>query len=122
MAGWQDAPERFLRSSVTCSRIYPCGVNTETPRAGDLLVRTGGVVFLLGAVATLVTVAPLFLGTEPFPAPAYFVCMLMGVGFALAAAGVLRSAAAQRRAAREPGFRPEPSIAGPARKTSRSGD
>lgn len=75
-------------------------MNTETPRAGDALVRTGGVVFLVGAVATLVTVAPLFLGTEPFPAPAYFVCMLMGVGFALAGAGVLRSAAAQRRAAR----------------------
>jgi hypothetical protein len=75
-------------------------VNTETPRAGDGLVRAGGVVFLIGAVATLVTVAPLFLGTEPFPAPAYFVCMLMGVGFALAAAGVLRSASAQRHAAR----------------------
>ncbi|MFR9673655.1 hypothetical protein [Streptomyces sp. TR06-5] len=75
-------------------------MNTETPRAGDLLVRIGGVVFLVGAVATLVTVAPLFLGTEPFPAPAYVVCMLMGVGFALAAVGVLRSVAAQRRAAR----------------------
>ena len=95
-------PQRLiaLRSSVTCSPIYPFRVNTETPHAGDLLVRTGGVVFLLGAVATLVTVAPLFLGTEPFPAPAYFVCMLMGVGFALAAAGVLRAVAAQRRAAR----------------------
>lgn len=79
--------------------IYPVRVNTETLTAGDLLVRIGGIIFLVGAVATVVTVAPLFLGTEPFPAPAYFVCMLMGVGFALAAAGVLRSAAAQRRAA-----------------------
>ncbi|WP_428814859.1 hypothetical protein [Streptomyces albus] len=75
-------------------------VNAETPSAGDLLVRTGGIVFLVGAVATVVTVAPLFLGTEPFPAPAYFVCMLMGAGFLLAAAGVVRSALAQRRAAR----------------------
>ncbi|MBR7675800.1 hypothetical protein [Streptomyces daliensis] len=75
-------------------------MNAETSRAGDLLVRLGGVVFLLGAVATVVTVAPLFLGTEPFPAPAYFVCMLMGAGFVLAAAGVVRSAAAQRRAAK----------------------
>ncbi|MCF6523069.1 hypothetical protein [Streptomyces sp. JJ36] len=75
-------------------------MNTETPRTGDLLVRIGGVVFAVGALATLITVAPLFLGTEPFPAPAYFVCMLMGVGFALAAAGLLRSAAAERRAAR----------------------
>ena len=57
-------------------------------------------IFLVGAVATLVTVAPLFLGTEPFPAPAYFVCMLMGAGFAVAAAGVVRSAAGQRREAR----------------------
>ncbi|MFG3254552.1 hypothetical protein [Streptomyces sp. NPDC048172] len=74
-------------------------MNAETPSAGDLLVRIGGIVFLVGAVATLVTVAPLFLGTDRFPAPAYFVCMLMGVGFALAAAGLVRSAAAQRRAA-----------------------
>ncbi|MCX5200466.1 hypothetical protein OG897_03170 [Streptomyces sp. NBC_00237] len=68
--------------------------------AGDRLVRVGGVVFFIGAVATLVTVAPLFLGTEPFPSIAYAVCMLMGVGFVVAAAGVLTSIAAQRRAAR----------------------
>ncbi|QPP08202.1 hypothetical protein G4Z16_19390 [Streptomyces bathyalis] len=72
-------------------------MNTETSQPGDLLVRSGGVVFLIGALATLVTVAPLFLGTEPFPAPAYFVCMLMGVGFAMAAAGLVRSALGQRR-------------------------
>lgn len=75
-------------------------MNTETSRAGDLLVRTGGIVFLVGALATLVTVAPLFLGTEPFPAAAYFVCMLMAVGFVTAAAGLVRSAAVQRREAR----------------------
>lgn len=50
----------------------------------------------MGALATVVTVAPLFLGTDPFPAPAYFVCMLMGVGFLLAAAGLVRSARGQR--------------------------
>ncbi|NGO70548.1 hypothetical protein [Streptomyces boncukensis] len=75
-------------------------MNAETPATGDLLVRIGAIVFLVGAVATLATVAPLFLGTARFPAPAYFVCMLMGLGFALAAAGLLRSAAAQRAAAR----------------------
>ena len=91
----------ILRSSVTCSPIYPFRVNTETLRAGDWLVRAGGVVFLVGAAATLVTMAPLFLGTDPFPAPAYFVCMLMGAGFVLAATGVVRSATAQRRQARE---------------------
>jgi hypothetical protein len=70
------------------------------PAAGDGLVRVGVIVFIVGAVATLVTVAPLFLGTEPFPSVAYAVCMLMGVGFLIAAAGVLRSIAAQRRQAK----------------------
>ncbi|OII62905.1 hypothetical protein BJP40_26790 [Streptomyces sp. CC53] len=67
---------------------------------GDGLIRVGAVVFVIGAVATLVTVAPLFLGTEPFPPIAYGVCMLMGVGFGIAGAGVLRSIAAQRRQAK----------------------
>ncbi|MBT2525410.1 hypothetical protein ABZX62_21690 [Streptomyces flavidovirens] len=75
---------------------------TQSPEAGagDRLVRVGAIVFFVGALATLVTVAPLFLGTEPFPPVAYAVCMLMGAGFAIAAAGVLRSIAAQRRQAR----------------------
>ncbi|MGW0731310.1 hypothetical protein [Streptomyces sp. NPDC002851] len=74
---------------------------SDTPSgAGDRLVRLGAIVFFVGAVATLVTVAPLFLGTEPFPSLAYAVCMLMGVGFLIAGAGVLRSIAAQRRQAR----------------------
>ncbi|MDI3408410.1 hypothetical protein [Streptomyces cavernicola] len=74
---------------------------SDTPSgAGDRLVRLGAIVFFVGAVATLVTVAPLFLGTEPFPSVAYAVCMLMGVGFVIAAAGVLRTIAAQRRQAR----------------------
>ncbi|WP_418957719.1 hypothetical protein [Streptomyces tritici] len=72
--------------------------NTAAP--GDGLIRAGAVVFIVGAAATLVTVAPLFLGTEPFPTVAYLVSMLMGVGFALAGAGVLRSIAAQRKQAR----------------------
>lgn len=67
---------------------------------GDGLVRIGAIVFIVGAVATLVTVAPLFLGTEPFPTLAYAVSMLMGVGFLIAGAGVLRSIAAQRRQAK----------------------
>jgi VIT1/CCC1 family predicted Fe2+/Mn2+ transporter len=79
-------------------------VSTEThsrdTRAGDRLVQVGAITFFVGAFATLVTVAPLFLGTDPFPPIAYAVCMLMGVGFVVAAAGVLRSVAAQRRQAR----------------------
>lgn len=51
-------------------------------------------------MATLVTVAPLFLGTDPFPTIAYALSMLMGVGFVIAGAGLLTSIAAQRRQAR----------------------
>ncbi|MCB8907326.1 MULTISPECIES: hypothetical protein [unclassified Streptomyces] len=81
-------------------------MNTSAAQAndsapGDGLVKAGVILFAIGAVATLVTVAPLFLGTDPFPTVAYTVSMLMGVGFAVAAAGVLRSIAAQRRQARE---------------------
>lgn len=72
----------------------------DEARPGDALVRTGGIVFVVGAVATLATMAPLFFDIDPFPSYAWAVCMLMGVGFAISAAGVLRSAAAQRRAAR----------------------
>ncbi|MEV5280977.1 MULTISPECIES: hypothetical protein [unclassified Streptomyces] len=72
----------------------------DAPGPGDRLVRVGAVVFFVGALATLVTVAPLFLHTAPFPSFAYLVCMLMGVGFLIAGAGVLRSIAAQRRQAR----------------------
>lgn len=67
---------------------------------GDGLVRAGAILFIVGAAATLVTVAPLFLGTDPFPTVAYLVSMLMGVGFLVAGIGVLRSIAAQRRRAR----------------------
>jgi hypothetical protein len=68
---------------------------------GDLLVRIGAIVFIIGAVATLATIAPLFIGSHPLPTAAYLVCMLMGVGFLLALAGLLRSALAQRRHTRE---------------------
>ncbi|WP_030208137.1 hypothetical protein [Streptomyces sp. NRRL S-87] len=77
----------------------PLPGHSDEARPGDGLVRAGGIVFIVGAVATLVTMAPLFLGTEPFPTVAYAVCMLMGVGFAISGAGVLRSIAAQRREA-----------------------
>ncbi|MBV9024472.1 MAG: hypothetical protein JO362_11930 [Streptomycetaceae bacterium] len=67
---------------------------------GDLLVRIGAILFVIGAVSTLATVTPLFIGAHPLPSAAYFVCMLMGVGFALALSGLLRSALAQRHQAR----------------------
>lgn len=81
---------------------YPDGVSIPPSGAGDRLVRVGAIVFFIGALATLVTVAPLFLGTDPFPSFAYALCMLMGVGFLIAAAGVVRSAwaASPKRTAR----------------------
>ncbi|MFD5911854.1 hypothetical protein ACIQXA_17360 [Streptomyces massasporeus] len=73
---------------------------TNSAAPGDRLVRAGAVVFFIGALATLVTVAPLFLGTTPFPTYMFGLSMLMAVGFLTAGAGVLRSVAAGRRQAR----------------------
>ncbi|EKX66451.1 hypothetical protein Sipo8835_29195 [Streptomyces ipomoeae] len=67
---------------------------------GDRLIRVGAIVFFAGALATLVTVAPLFLGTTPFPTYMFALSMLMGVGFLIAGAGVLQSIAAGRKRAR----------------------
>ncbi|PCG82420.1 hypothetical protein CIB93_30130 [Streptomyces sp. WZ.A104] len=67
-------------------------MSTTPSGPGDRLVQVGAIVFFVGALATLVTVAPLFLGTDPFPSVAYAVSMLMGVGFLIAGAGVVRSA------------------------------
>ncbi|TPQ16479.1 hypothetical protein [Streptomyces sporangiiformans] len=72
--------------------------NSSEP--GARLVRTGAIVFFVGAMATLVTVAPLLLGKSPFPTYMFGLSMLMGVGFLIAGAGVLRTIAAQRRRAR----------------------
>ncbi|MFI1359246.1 hypothetical protein ACH4TV_37595 [Streptomyces sp. NPDC020898] len=73
---------------------------TNSAAAGDRLIRVGAIVFFVGTVATLVTVAPLLLGTTPFPTYMFGLSMLMGVGFLLAGAGVLQSAAEGRRQAR----------------------
>ncbi|MEV5014083.1 hypothetical protein ACIGW1_15865 [Streptomyces sp. NPDC053780] len=72
--------------------------NSAAP--GDRLIRAGAIVFFVGTVATLVTVAPLLLGTTPFPTYMFGLSMLMGVGFLIAGAGVFRSIAAGRRQAR----------------------
>ncbi|MGW1026070.1 hypothetical protein ACWD4J_20670 [Streptomyces sp. NPDC002577] len=89
---------RDTHSSLGTSPGLPDQANSAG--AGDRLVRVGAIVFFAGAVATLVTVAPLLLGTKPFPTFMFGLSMLMGVGFLIAGAGVLRSIAAQRRQAR----------------------
>ncbi|MGW2821461.1 hypothetical protein ACWC24_10705 [Streptomyces sp. NPDC001443] len=76
---------------------------TDSAEPGDRLIRAGALVFFAGAVATLVTLAPLLLGTKPFPTYMFGLSMLMGVGFLIAGAGVLRSIAAGRRQARAAG-------------------
>ena len=73
---------------------------TNSAAAGDRLIRAGAIVFFVGAVATLVTVAPFLLGTTPFPTYMFGLSMLMAVGFLVAGAGVLQSVAAGRRQAR----------------------
>lgn len=72
--------------------------NSAAP--GDGLIRAGAIVFFVGAVATLVTVAPLLLDTAPFPTYMFGLSMLMGVGFLIAGAGVFQSIAGGRRQAR----------------------
>jgi hypothetical protein len=83
---------------------YPGPVRDETQTnsagPGDRLISAGAIVFFIGVVATVVTVAPLFLGAKPFPTFMYGLSMLMAVGFVLAGAGLLRSIGAGRRAAR----------------------
>ncbi|MFJ6798199.1 hypothetical protein [Streptomyces sp. NPDC091268] len=80
--------------------VTPQPEPADDARPGDALVKAGGIVFIAGALATLATMAPLVLDVDPFPSYAWAVCMLMGVGFALCAAGVVRAAAAGRREAR----------------------
>lgn len=74
----------------------------NSPAAGDWLIRAGAIVFFVGAAATLVTVAPLLLGTKPFPSYMFGLSMLMGLGFLMAGAGMLQSIAEGRRRARAP--------------------
>ncbi|MET9484278.1 hypothetical protein [Streptomyces sp. NPDC006638] len=92
----------------------PASSAADEAGPGDGLVRIGAIVFIVGAVATLATVAPLFFDTRPFPTAAYLVSMLMGVGFLIAGAGVLRSVAAQRRQARSAAAEASPASATPA--------
>ena len=66
------------------------------PGRGDRLVAVGAIVFTVGLLATLVTMVPFFIGSDPFPTAVYLVALLAPVGFALALAGLLRAARSQR--------------------------
>ncbi|WP_371498618.1 hypothetical protein OG871_21585 [Kitasatospora sp. NBC_00374] len=74
-------------------------MSSQSAGRGDALVRAGAIVFGSGAVATLVTFVPLFFGLSPFPSIAYWLCMLMPLGFLLSVTDLFLSARAQRQRA-----------------------
>ncbi|MED7949630.1 MULTISPECIES: hypothetical protein [unclassified Streptomyces] len=75
-------------------------MSSQSADRGDAYVKAGAIVFGLGALATLVTFVPLFLDLTPLPSAAYWLSMLMPLGFLLALSGLLLSARDQRRRAR----------------------
>ncbi|GAA1411274.1 hypothetical protein GCM10009639_62840 [Kitasatospora putterlickiae] len=75
-------------------------MSSQSADRGDAYVKAGAIVFGLGALATLVTFVPLVLNLTPLPTAAYWLSMLMPLGFLLALSGLLLSARAQRRRSR----------------------
>ncbi|MCU7823333.1 hypothetical protein [Kitasatospora sp. DSM 101779] len=76
-------------------------MSKQTADRGDALVRVGAIVFAVGALATLVTFVPLFFDLTRLPTAAYWICMLMPLGFLLSLAGLLTTARAERRRAQD---------------------
>ncbi|MEV7020806.1 hypothetical protein [Kitasatospora sp. NPDC093558] len=74
-------------------------MSSQSADRGDAYVRVGAIVFGVGALATLVTFVPLFLHLTPLPTAAYWLSMLMPVGFLLALVGLYVNARAQKRRA-----------------------
>jgi hypothetical protein len=68
-------------------------------RPGERLIRIGAVLVLVGALAALVTVAPLLLGRDPFPTWVYLTAILAPLGLGLAMGGVYAKARARSRIA-----------------------
>lgn len=64
---------------------------TRSRRRGDLLVRSGAAVFIVGLLGVLVMVASFFLQVQP-PLALDVVATLTPVGLALALVGLLRGA------------------------------
>lgn len=79
-------------------------MSSRTSGPGDVLVKVGGAVFGIGVLATIATFVPYFLDLPRFPSFAYWLSMLMPLGFLLSLAGLFTTArldARARRAARE---------------------
>ncbi|KDN83739.1 hypothetical protein [Kitasatospora cheerisanensis] len=71
---------------------------------GENLVRVGGVVFVLGTLATIATVVPYLLDLPRLPSIAWGLSMMMPLGLLVALVGLFATARAEsrrRRAARE---------------------
>ena len=90
---------RALEEDVVVRRARGSGAPRGN-RSGDRLVTVGAVVFTVGLLATLVTMVPFFVGSEPFPTAVYLVALLAPVGFGLALTGLLRSMRSHRDAQR----------------------
>lgn len=63
---------------------------------GDLLLRTGAVVTIIGLVCVLIAMTPLVVPSIELPGVWWFLSMLTGVGLALVIIGLLRSSRARR--------------------------
>ena len=63
---------------------------------GDLLLRTGAVVTIVGLVCVLIAMTPLLVPSVELPGVWWFLSMLTGVGLALVIIGLLRSSRARR--------------------------
>ncbi|MYW00947.1 hypothetical protein [Streptomyces sp. SID3343] len=72
-------------------------MHNESAGPGDRLVRIGAALFIIGTIATLATITPLLIGTKALPTAVYLVSTLMPLGFAVAGAGLFKSARNQRR-------------------------
>ncbi|HSK25699.1 MAG TPA: hypothetical protein VK894_02165 [Jiangellales bacterium] len=66
----------------------------------ERLTVAGGVLVAIGAVAAVATVVPYVVGSEPLPAAAYLLAMLMPVGFGLLLLGLWGTARSRSRRAR----------------------
>jgi len=77
-------------------RYDPSRADDPVSQPGDALVRAGALLFGVGALATIVTVLPMFLGASPLPTLFYAASMVTPVGLGLALLGLWRQARARR--------------------------
>ncbi|TXH44606.1 MAG: hypothetical protein E6Q90_03435 [Actinobacteria bacterium] len=79
----------------------PPGSDNASPRAGDRIIRIGGILAAVGAVAALIGLLPLLVPAVPSQPAIWFVAIGgVGVGVALSLYGMVRAARARSRALR----------------------